>query len=75
MNGWIICDFTSFSTVFQLYQDDYWVIMKDCVQWNLVYSWEDSRLERGSNPGRLDQLTSVLPTELPGSSGEARINV
>ena len=22
MNGWMICDFTSFSTVFQSYQDD-----------------------------------------------------
>ena len=35
------CDFTSFLTVFQSYQDDVWMIMKGCVQWNSVYGWED----------------------------------
>ena len=35
-DGWMICDFTSFSTVFQSYQEDGWVIMKGCVQWNSV---------------------------------------
>ena len=30
-DGWMICDFTSFSTVFQ---DDGQMIMKSCVQWN-----------------------------------------
>ena len=30
------CYFTSFSTVFQSYQDDGWVIMKGCVQWQPV---------------------------------------
>ena len=34
MDGWMTCDFTSFSTVFQSYQDDIWMIMKGCVQWN-----------------------------------------
>ena len=34
MDGWVTCDFTSFLTVFQSYQDDVWVIMKGCVQWN-----------------------------------------
>ena len=34
---WITCYFTSFSTVFQSYQDDGSVIMKGCVQWNLDY--------------------------------------
>ena len=34
MDGWITCDFTSFSTVFQSYQDDVRLIMKSCVQWN-----------------------------------------
>ena len=33
MDEWITCDFTSFSTVFQSYQDDGMVIMKGCVQW------------------------------------------
>ena len=34
-------DFTSFSTVFQSNQDDARVKMKDGVQWNPVYDWED----------------------------------
>ena len=36
MDGWIICDFISFSTVFQAYQDDGRMIMKGSVQWNTV---------------------------------------
>ena len=36
-DGWMVCDFTSFSTVFQSYQDDGQMIMKRCVQWNPVY--------------------------------------
>ena len=30
----LTCEFTSFSTVFQSYQDDERLIIKDCVQWN-----------------------------------------
>ena len=42
MDGWMTCDFTSFLTVIQSYQDDVWVKMKGCVQqWNSVYGWED----------------------------------
>ena len=41
MDGWMTCDFTSFLTVFQSYQDDVWMIMKGCVQWNSVCGWED----------------------------------
>ena len=41
MAGWMTYDFTSFLTVFQSYQDDVWMIMKGCVQWNSVYGWED----------------------------------
>ena len=41
MDGWMTRDFISFSTVFQSYQDDGWMIMKGCVQWSLVYGWED----------------------------------
>ena len=37
MNGWMTCDFTSFSTVFQSYQDDGWLIMKGYVQLSLFY--------------------------------------
>ena len=27
IDGWMTCHFTSFSTVFQSYQDDWWVIL------------------------------------------------
>ena len=37
IDGWMACDFTSFSTVFQSYQDDGKLIMKVCVQWSSVY--------------------------------------
>ena len=37
LDGWMTCDFTSFSTVFQSYQDDGQMIMKGCVQWNPFY--------------------------------------
>ena len=37
MDGLMTRNFTSFSTVFQLYQDDGRLIMKGCVQWNAVY--------------------------------------
>ena len=36
VDGWMTCDFTSFSTVFQSYQDDGRLIMKGCVQWNSI---------------------------------------
>ena len=36
-DGWMTFDFTSILTVFQSYQDDVWMIMKGCVQWNFVY--------------------------------------
>ena len=35
-NGWMTCNFMSFSTVFQSYQDDGWMIMEGCVQWSPV---------------------------------------
>ena len=41
MDGWMPCDFTSFSTVCQSYQDDGGLVMKGCVQWNSVYGGED----------------------------------
>ena len=40
-DGWMTCDFTSFPTVYQSYQDNGQMIMKGCVQWNRVYGWED----------------------------------
>ena len=36
MDGWMTYNFTSFSTVFQSYQDNGWVLMKG-VQWKSVY--------------------------------------
>ena len=38
-DGWMTCDFTSFSTVFHSYQDDGQMILKGCVSrhWNPVY--------------------------------------
>ena len=33
-DGWMTCDFTSYLTVFQSYQDDGRSIIKGCVQWN-----------------------------------------
>ena len=41
-DGWMTCDFTSFRTVFHSHQDHVRMIMKDCVQWKLVYGWTDS---------------------------------
>ena len=41
LDGWMTCDFMSFQTVFQEYQDDVWMIMNGCVQWNSIYDWED----------------------------------
>ena len=49
------CDFTSFLTVFQSYQDDVWVIMNGYVQWNSVHGGEDFT----SSEDPLDQLASV----------------
>ena len=40
--GWIICHFTSFSTVFRSYQDDEGMMTKGSGQWNTVYGYEDS---------------------------------
>ena len=46
------CNFTSFLTVFQSYQDDNWVIVKGCIQWNPLYSEKDLCLQWVSNPGQ-----------------------
>ena len=36
LDRWMTCYFTFFSTVFKSYQDNVWMIMKGCVQWNPV---------------------------------------
>ena len=43
------CDFTSFSTIFQSYQDDGRMIMKDYVQWN-PFTVEKISLQAGLKP-------------------------
>ena len=53
------CEVTSFSTVFQSYQDDESAIIKDCVKQNPVFDRNDPRLKRGSNPGPLDLYASA----------------
>ena len=45
------CDFTSFSSAFQSYQDDDWPVLKVCVLWSFFYGQKAFRLKRGSNPG------------------------
>ena len=57
-NRWMSCDFTSFSTVFQSYRDNGWVIMKGYVQWNSVYDEKD-HLKLGSNPAPLPGLLKI----------------
>ena len=42
------CCFTTFSTVFQAYQDDECVIMKGCVQWSPVLQLKGSFPRMGS---------------------------
>ena len=56
------CDFITFSTVFQSYQDDRWVIMKGCAQWKPCLRFSQAGLELGL----LDQKARASPTELPG---------
>ena len=52
-------NFTSFSTIFQSYQDDERLIMKGCVQLNSVYGREDFAPSGGSNSGPLGQTASA----------------
>ena len=47
-DGWMTCNFTSFLTAFQSYQDDGRLIMKGCAM-ELRLWLRRFRLERGSN--------------------------
>ena len=59
MGGWINdLDFTSFSTMFQLYEADGSGIIKSCMQWNPFYGREEFRLQLVPNTGLLDRQTS-----------------
>ena len=56
------CDFTSFSTVFQSYQDDGWMLMKGCVQWNPF------RIEAGLEFGTVKiSMPALKPMSYRGS--------
>ena len=50
MDGWIECDFISFSTVFQSYQDDERATMKGCVSGTL-FTLERFPPPAGFEPG------------------------
>ena len=41
MYGWMICDFTPFSTVLHSKQNDRQMIMKRCMQWSPVFGRKD----------------------------------
>ena len=45
--------------MFQSYQDNVRVIVKGCVQWNRLYSWEDLHFEWGSNLEPLGRFASL----------------
>ena len=57
-------------TVFQSYQDDVWMIMKGCVQWNSVYGWEDftSSEDRTRSARSVGQRLTNWATGAPGTS-------
>ena len=55
------CDFTSFSTVFQSYQDKGRIIMKGCVQWNPVYGLEEFALSEALTRDRSSLRSALNP--------------
>ena len=59
--------FTSFSTVFQSYQDNGRLIMKGCAQWNSIYGWEDfaSSGDQTWSAWSVDQRLTHLATGAP----------
>ena len=72
MAGWMTCDFTSFLTVFQSYQDDVWMIMKGCVQLNSVYGWEDftSSEDQTRSARSVDQHLTHWATGAPSGKSQ-----
>ena len=52
--------FTSFVTVHQSYQDDVWIIMKGCVQWNSVYGrGEEDTIFAVKHVHRYNRVTQI----------------
>ena len=76
IDGWMICDFTSFSTVFQLYQDNGKSIMKGCVQWksrkeNLQKLTE---LSRRCHPRYLVGKRTALKDAIKDITSDSQVN-
>ena len=55
------CDFMSFSTVFQSYQDTEQMIMEGCVQWNPVYIEKISPRAEAGTPERQISRPALNP--------------
>ena len=66
MDGWMTCDFMSFSTIFQSYQDDGWMIMKGVCN-GAPFTVEKISVKRGLNPGPLDSRLALNPLSYRGS--------
>ena len=59
-SSWLNCYYPTFSTVFQSYRDNGRVLMKGCVQWDLIYSWEDFCLQQGLSPDCMAECNRTL---------------
>ena len=65
MDGQMTCNFMSYLlTVFQSYQGDGKVILKNYVKWNHIYSWKEFSLQLDWNTRQLGWQASIQPTEL-----------
>ena len=61
------------STLFHSYQDNGWMIMKGCVQWNPIYEWKDPRLRQGSKittARSVGQRLTYWPSGAPDKASE-----
>ena len=54
MDGWMTCNFTSFLTIFQSYQDDVWIIKAVCIGTPVSVEKISSRVR--IEPGELPEL-------------------
>ena len=68
--GWMTCDFTPFSTLFQSHQDDERLIMNGCVQWDPVYGREGFASSGARTRDRLISRPALNTLSYPGSRFE-----
>ena len=68
MDGWIEDTILrlQYASHIRTTDDDGWVIIKGCVQWNPFTIEKEPRLKWVPNQGPQDQPTSAKDTELPG---------